>query len=109
MTMLTSRLHEQPRNYLWLIVGICGISGLGWLINQFDPSYVLPLILFFLLLFLTVFSISFFITNIVRRSVLIGGGVFVFFLLRFLGLREWYYVVLLLILLIFIELSYQNR
>lgn len=111
MSILTSRFHQMqnPRNYLWLIIGICGISGLGWLINSFDPNYLLPLVLFFLLLFITIFSLSFFITNIVRRSILIGSGVFVFSLLRFFGLREWYYALLLIVCLILIELSFQNQ
>jgi len=77
--------------------------------NSFDPNYILPLVLFFLLLFITAFSVTYFLTNIVRRSFLTGGGVFVFFLLRFLGLREWYYVVFLGICLIFVELSFQKR
>jgi len=100
---------QNPRNYLWLIIGICGVSGLGWLINSFDPNYLFPLVIFFLVLFITAFSFTFYITNIVRRSLLVGSGVFVFFLLRFLGLRDWYYFVLLVICLIFVELSLQNR
>ena len=104
-----SHLPQTQRNYAWLIIGICGISGLGWLINSFDPNYLFPLGIFFLLLIITAFSLTFFITNIVRRSILMGGGVFVFFSLRFLGLRDWYYVLLLGVCLIFVELSFQKR
>ena len=66
-------------------MGICGLCGLGWLTNTQDPNYLFSLIIFFLLIFVTVFSITMFVTNIVRRSILIGSGVFVFFLLRLLG------------------------
>jgi hypothetical protein len=99
----------QQHSYGWLVVGICGLCGIGWLINTLDPDYLLSLVLFFPLLLITLVSVMYFITNIVRRSLLIGGGVFVFFFLRFLGLRDWFYVVPLVVFLVFIELSYQNR
>jgi hypothetical protein len=104
-----SRAVHKDRDTKWLIIGICGLSGLGWLINTQDPSYLIPLSVFFLILFITAYSFSYFVTNIVRRSLLLGGGVFVYFLLRFLGLREIWYVILLLICLISLELSLQKR
>lgn len=109
MSRFVSRFREKPRDITWLIVGISTICALGFLINTQNPDYVIPLVIFFLLLFIAAFSLTFYITNIVRRSILVGGGVFVFFLLRFLGLRDWYYVLLLGICLIFVELSSQNR
>lgn len=104
------RLHGHTNhNVIWLIIGICGLSGLGWLINTQDPDFIVPLGAFFLLISVTAFSLTLFITNIVRRSVLVGGGVFVFFLLRFLGLRDLYYAVLLLACLISLEVYMQKR
>jgi hypothetical protein len=105
---MTRGIHKD-RDVKWLIVGVCGLSGLGWLMNTQDPSYLIPLSTFFVILFITAYSVSYFITNIVRRSLLIGSGVFVYFLLRFLGLREIWYVILLLICLISLELYSQKR
>lgn len=91
------------------MIGVCGLSGLGWLINTQDPDYLVPLGTFFLILFITAYSFGYFLTNIVRRSVLIGGGVFVFFLLRYLGLREPIYLILMIICLLSLELSFSNK
>ena len=107
-TDVNRHIHKE-RDIKWLIIGVCGLSGLGWLINTQDPDYLIPLGAFFLILFITAYSFGYFLTNIVRRSVLIGSGVFVFFLLRFLGLREIWYLILLLICLISLELSLQKR
>lgn len=104
-----THLQQTQHNVIWIIVGICSLSGLGWLINTLDPNYLQSLILFFTILFVTVFSITMFITNIVRRSVLLGSGVFVFFLLRFLGLREPVYIILLALSLVSLELYLQKR
>lgn len=100
---------KQNRNIAWLLIGICALSGLGWLINTQDPNYLSSLIIFFLFIFVTVFCISMFVTNIVRRSILIGSGAFVFFLLRLLGLREPLYIILLALSLISLEFYFQKR
>jgi hypothetical protein len=100
---------KSQHNVIWLIIGICNISALGWLVNFMDPNYLVSLIMFFIFLFLTVFSITMFITNIVRRSLIVGSGVFVFFLLRFIGLREPLYIILLALSLISLELYFQKR
>lgn len=103
-------LHgHTPHNVMWLIIGICAVSGLGFLINAYDPDSWLYIGAFFLLLFLAASAISFFVTNIVRRSLLLGSGVLGIFFLRFLGLRELYYLVLLLLCLISIELYFQKK
>ena len=103
-------LHgHTPHNVTWLIIGICAVSGLGFLINAYDPDSGLIIGAFFLLLFIAAYAISYFATNIVRRSILLGSGVFGIFFLRFLGLREIYYLVLLLLCLISIELYFQKK
>jgi hypothetical protein len=111
MEHLITRFHhkEPQRNIAWLLVGISGISSLAWLTNTQNPANPIFLLLFFSILFFTVYSIAFFITYIVRRSLLISGGVFLFFFLRYLGLREPLYIVLLAASLISLELSSQKR
>jgi len=111
MEHLITRFHhrEPQRNITWLLVGISGISGLAWLTNTQNPANPIFLLLFFVILFFTAYSLTFFITNIVRRSLLVSGGVLVFFLLRYLGLREPLYIVLLVASLVSLELSSQKR
>jgi len=103
-------LHgHTPHNVTLLLIGICGLSGLGWLINANDPDSWRIIGAFFVLLFVSTAALSYFATNIVRRSLLIGSGVFGFFLLRFVGLRDIYYIMLLAACLISIELYFQKR
>lgn len=107
---LRNRLHGHVYHDIkWLIVGICGLSILGWLINTHDPDSFVSLGVFFLILFITISSIAYFVTNIVRRSFLIGGGVFGLFFLRLLELRQPYYIILLIACIISLELYFQKR
>lgn len=93
----------------WLIAALSGLSALGWLINTQEPDRPIIYFLFFSIIFCTTYSIAFFLTNIVRRSLIIASGVFGFFLLRFSGLREPIYIVLLASCLISLELYLQKR
>lgn len=104
----TIREHRR-RDIRWLLVGISGLSALGWLINSQNPENPVALILFFLILFVTFFSLTQILTNIVRRSLLVGGGVVGFMLLRLIGLREPWYALLLVAALVSLELSFQKR
>jgi hypothetical protein len=109
MSRFISRFREQPRDIKWLLLGITGICSLGWLTNTQDPNYLFSLITFFLILSITVYSITLFTTNIVRHGLLVGSGVLVLFILRLLGLRDWYYIMLLAVCLISLELYFQKR
>jgi len=101
--------NADNKNPSWLIIGFIGISILGWLEKSFDPDSFIIMMMFFIILFLTSVSFTYFATNIVRRSIIIGSGVFGFFLLRYLQLREPFYVLLLVACLISLELYYQKR
>jgi hypothetical protein len=95
---------------MWsLILGISGLSLLGWFINTFTPDSFWVIALFFLIVGATTYFCSLFIFKIVRRAVLITLGVVVWLLLRFVGLRDWYYPVLLVPVLISLEVLFKNR
>jgi hypothetical protein len=102
-TFIHLRSSHSQHNILWLIAGISGICGLGLTVNTFDPILPVPLMLFFISLSIIAFCFTMFLTNIVRRSLLVSGGVIVFFSLRFIGLREWYYVLLLVLSILLLE------
>ncbi|MCX6791783.1 MAG: hypothetical protein NT149_01980 [Candidatus Gottesmanbacteria bacterium] len=102
-------MDRPKRNILWLILGICGLSVLGWLVNTFPPENIPLLILFFVIIAGTVFFSSLFLFKIVRRAVLMTIGVVVWFTLRLLGLRELWYPLLLIPCLISLEILFQKR
>lgn len=77
--------------------------------NSFSPKSIGVLGIFFALLFTTSTSLSLYVLNNVRRSLLIGLGVAIFFLLRLLGLRDFIYPILLIASLASLELFFQKR
>lgn len=102
-------MNRPSRNIWWLILGISGLSVLGWFINTYQPDSVEMVALFFLIITAITFFSSLFIFKIVRRAVLIIAGVIVWLLLRLVGLRDWYYPVLLIPVLISLEILFQKR
>ncbi len=102
-------MERQKRNAWWLIVGISGLSILGWFINTFSPDSFEKIILFFSIIAATTFFSSLFVFKIVRRSILVTLGVMVWLLLRLVGLRDWYYPVLLIPVLVSLEILFEKR
>ncbi len=102
-------MDRQKRNILWLILGISGFSVLGWFANTFRPENMVLLILFFAIMTATTFFSSLFLLKIVRRAVLVTLGVIVWLSLRLLGLREFWYPLLLIPCLISLEILFQKR
>lgn len=92
-----------------LIIGISGISLLGWFVNSFSPDSVWMIALFFVILCASTFFISLFFLKKVSRAAILTLGVAVWLALRFLGLRELYYPILLIPILISLEILLQNR
>jgi len=102
-------MPRRQRNSWWLFIGIIGISVLGWFTNTFSPKELFFRAIFFLIIFVTTTSLSFYVLNNVRRALLIGIGVVSFFLLRYLGLRELFYPILLIASLVSLEVFFQKR
>jgi len=102
-------MDRPKRNILWLILGIFGLSGLGWFGNTFRPETIPMLTLFFLIIAATAFFSSLFLFKIVRRALLVTVGVVVWLLLRLLGLRDLWYPLLLIPCLISLEILFQRR
>ncbi len=101
--------NNISKHILWLLIGISGLCGLGWVINTIDPAQTGALVLFFCILFVTVYGFIFFLTRKKERALLWTIGIVLFFLLRFFGLREWLYPVLLIACLISLEILFQKR
>jgi len=93
----------------YAILGISGLSLLGWYANTFGPDSFLRLVLFFVIVGLTTFFSSLFFLKIVRRAALVTLGVLVWLVLRLFGLREIWYPMLLVLCLISLEILLQKR
>ena len=65
---------QTERNITWLLAGISGISLLAWLTNSYVPT-LWSIIIFFVLLFTTTVTLTFFVLNHVRRSILVTLGI----------------------------------
>ena len=100
---------RKPRELWTLIIGILGISGLGWFINSYAPNSAFTIFLFFVGIFLSFYPLFFYTTNNVRRAMLLTLGVLCFFLLRFVHLRHFFYIILLTASLISLEVYFQKR
>ncbi len=92
-----------------LILGISGVSLLGWFVNTYTPDSLFRLVLFFLIIAATVFFTSLFFLKIVRRAALVTLGVGIWLFLRLLGLREIWYLLLLIPCLISLEILLRKR
>lgn len=92
-----------------LIVGISLLCILGWFVNTFRPTSPLLFLIFFTIVAATTFTLSLFMIKIVRRALLVTLGVVIWLLLRLLGLRDFYYPLLLVPLLISLEILFQKR
>ncbi len=101
--------QRRPRNAWWLLLGLIGISTIAWFVSTYPPEQPLHLVVFFLTMFLSSFFLFLFLLNNVRRSALVSLGVVLFLILRYLKLREPYYVVLLIASLISLEIALRKR
>lgn len=102
-------MNKSNRNIWWLIVGISGLSVLGWFINTFTPDSMQMVALFFLIITVTAFFSSLFVFKIMRRAILVTLGILIWLLLRLMGLRDWYYPILLIPILISLEILLEKR
>lgn len=95
--------HKHSRNPLLLFWGLTGFFLLAAYINVFVPNALPPLILFFLILYLSLYLVTFYLIPHTRHALLITTGVVLYLGLRFLELRQPVYVLLLIASLVALE------
>jgi hypothetical protein len=93
----------------WILICFAAVSALGWYSNTFIPDSLLKICIFLLIIALILFSGFMFILNNVRRAIEIGFGVIILLILRYLGLREIYFSVLLVTIIILIDLFFSKK
>lgn len=89
-------LHRpKPRKKTHLIIGLIIFTSLVGLVITFPPQGILLSIIFFILLFTSLFYLLSFVLNHPRRALLLSLGITFILILRALGLRHWLYLVLI--------------
>lgn len=102
-------MYRPHRSVWWLIIGISGISGLAWFANTYTPDSWQMIIFFITLIAVIILSLLLFFLNNVRHVLLITGGLLILLVLRYLGLREIIYPLLLVASLLSLELMLRKR
>ena len=101
-------MKKQSGNIVWLINAVLGIGALGLIVNTANPSNSVSVILFICTVVIILYSLSYYLPMVVYRSFLVSGGIGGLLLLRYIGLREPVYVLLLICCLISLELLFQK-
>lgn len=102
-------MHFPHRSILWLIAAISGISALAWFTNTYTPDSWQLVIIFFALITLITGSLLLYFLKNARHVLLITGGLLILLVLRFFGLREIIYPLLLIASLFSLELMLRKR
>ena len=102
------RLHRKPRKRAALLIGATCIALLIGLTLILPPTR-LAVFLFFVLVFGASFYLASYVLNSPRRGLFIGGGFTLYLVLRSLGLREWWYLLLIILLAVSIELYWSKK
>lgn len=102
-------MYRPQRSVWFLIIGISGISGLAWFANTYTPDSWEKIVIVFIFIATIITSILLYFLNNVRHILLITGGLLILLVLRYLGLREIIYPLLLAASLLSLELMLRKR
>lgn len=102
-------MYRPRRSVGLLIVCISGISALAWFANTYTPDSWQTVITLFTLITVIITSLLLYFLNNVRHILIITGGIVVLLILRYWGLREIIYPMLLMAVLFSLELMLRKR
>lgn len=102
-------MYHTRRSIWWLVIGITGIIGFAWFTNTYTPDSWQMIVIFFTLIIAILISLLLYFVNNVRHILLITGGLLILLVLRYLGLREIIYPLLLAASLLSLELMLRKR
>jgi len=109
------RLRKKYLGYLYAFIFFLGLFIL--LVFLLDPNQLIPLphislspiVLFYSLLFITVFFLGTFIFKNIRRGILLSSSITLALLLRMLGFRSIFYLILTIIIVLLVELFFKRN
>src|SRR3989344_542970 len=110
-------MRRKKKNVWLLTLSILSLSSFIYFINSFSPSsnlpianYQVPIIpAFFLVFFIFLFFLSSYLLGNLRRSIMIGVLICIYFILRLFDLNNSLYVLLLIALFISLELFFKKK
>lgn len=102
-------MENQTRDFRFALLGISGLSALGYFIHTFVPDTPLQILIFFALVAMTVFGWTLYLIPKRRVAWLTTSIVLLFLLLRLFHLRHPLYIVLLLSFFISLEVLRNKR
>lgn len=110
-------MRRKKRSPILFVIVIISLASFAYLIFSIPPTYVLQIrnyelgiiFAFFLLLFISVFSLSAYILRNTRRGLCIGLFSSVYLYLRYVQLVHPFFLLLLLVLFITLELFFSSR
>ncbi len=100
---------RSHRSVWWLFMSISGVSALAWFANTYTPDSGQRIMILFVLITIIIASLLLYFLNNVRHILLITGGLLILLFLRYLGLREIIYPLLLVASLLSLELVLRKR
>lgn len=101
--------HKANRNPIYLFFGISGCIALSAYVNAFSPDSPLLLFGFFSLLTISFGFIGAYSFIRAHHAILLSIGVSLYLFLRFLGLRQPIYIILLVASIIAIEYLWKEN
>ncbi len=101
--------HKNDINPTWIVLAIAAISGIGVITNTYDPQNTFALGMFFLCIFMLIFSILSLILNNTKRPFLWSTLLTTLLFVRSLKLFDLIYIILLLAIALSLELYWRKR
>lgn len=92
-----------------IAIVVTAASTLAWFVNSYTPDSWQRIAIFFVLIAIILSSLLIPLLNNVRHILLITGGLLILLVLRYLGLREIIYPLLLIASLLSLELMLRKR
>lgn len=100
---------KKERRIFWLFAGFLSVSFLGFITRTYLPESAWMVLLFLAVVALAVFSFTYYMTVSARVSILAASGIAVWLFLRYSGLREPIFPLLLLASLVSIDLYFRKK
>ncbi|OGH19049.1 MAG: hypothetical protein A3F31_01245 [Candidatus Levybacteria bacterium RIFCSPHIGHO2_12_FULL_38_12] len=110
-------MRQRKKLFPFLVLSILSFLGILYVFFFLPPDFIFFTVnhelstvwLFFLLLFIFFLSLTFYLLVSLKRATFVGLFVVVFLWLRLIHLTHFLYPILLLLLFILLDLSFQKR
>ncbi|QQG40886.1 MAG: hypothetical protein HYV37_01005 [Candidatus Levyibacteriota bacterium] len=112
-------MRRKKRPLFLLLISILSFAALSYIVFSYSPSSLINIqkpkidipsaATFFVLVFIFFSSFSGYLFHNVRRGILLGTSIVVYLLLRFFGLRNIFFLIILIAIFATIELTFSQK